>query len=247
VSPELRRRDPYNRLLARGARFRVPAETVRDITLAASGLLERRIGGPSVCPPAPAFLFQPPASYGPKRWDVAVGGDRYRRALYTFRFRSVPYPMLENFDAVPGNTSCVRRSVSNTPLQALTSLNEPMFVECSIALAARVIGEVPADAEAGVSAPDGAAVRDASDVDQRRIDRAFACCLQRRPEAQERSVLVDFLNAQRKRIAAGQLDSAEILSQRPRVDWGGTDEAELAAWTLLCRVLLNLDETITRE
>src|SRR5690606_14604671 len=113
VTEELHQRDPYNRLLARGPRFRVHAEVVRDVTLAASGLLNARIGGPPVYPPAPRFLFDPPASYGPKTWDEDTGANRYRRGLYTFRFRSVPYPMLENFDAVPGNIACVRRPRSN--------------------------------------------------------------------------------------------------------------------------------------
>ena len=83
---------------------------VRDIALAASGLLDPKIGGPSVCPPAPAFLFQPPTSYGPKVWNEATGPERYRRALYTFRYRSVPYPMLQAFDAPNGDFACVRRT-----------------------------------------------------------------------------------------------------------------------------------------
>src|SRR5206468_12236761 len=90
--PDLLARDPYNRLLARGPLFRVDAEVVRDIALAASGLLAPKVGGPSVFPPAPAFLFQPPASHGPKVWHESTGSDRYRRSLYTFRFRSVPNP-----------------------------------------------------------------------------------------------------------------------------------------------------------
>ena len=93
--------------------------------------LNPKLGGPSVFPPAPAFLFEPPASYGPKVWKESEGTERYRRALYTFRFRSVPYPALQVFDAPNGDISCVRRSRSNTPLQALTSLNEPLFLECA--------------------------------------------------------------------------------------------------------------------
>src|SRR5262249_19129141 len=102
ATPDLLAKDPANRLLARGPRFRVDAEIVRDIARAASGLLNPEIGGPSVYPPAPAFLFQPPASYAPKTWSTAEGPDRYRRALYTFRFRSVPFPMLQAFDAPNG-------------------------------------------------------------------------------------------------------------------------------------------------
>ncbi len=116
VTPEKYARDPYNRLLARGPRFRVDAEIVRDIALETSGLLNSRLGGPSVFPPAPDFLFLPPASYGPKVWKEETGPDRYRRALYTFRYRSVPYPALQTFDAPNGDFSCVRRSRSNTPL-----------------------------------------------------------------------------------------------------------------------------------
>ncbi|MBO0722414.1 MAG: PSD1 domain-containing protein, partial [Blastocatellia bacterium] len=133
-TPELLAKDPYNRLLERGPRFRVEAETVRDIGLAASGLLNPKIGGPSVFPPSPEFLYLPPASYGPKIWKEEKGEDRYRRGLYTFRYRSVPFPMLQNFDAPNGDISCVRRARSNTPLQALTSLNEPLFMEEARAL-----------------------------------------------------------------------------------------------------------------
>src|SRR5207249_8941664 len=114
---------------------------------AASGLLNLRIGGPSVQPDAPAFLFQPPASYGPKVWNNETGENRYRRALYTFRFRSVPYPALQTFDAPNGDFSCVRRVRSNTPLQALTTLNEPVFLEAARALALKTVQEKKTDEE----------------------------------------------------------------------------------------------------
>ena len=138
---ELVARDPYNRLLARGARFRVEAEVVRDIALAASGLLNTRLGGPSVFPPLPDFMLLPPVSYGPKTWPTSSGSDRYRGALYTFRYRSLPYPVLQTFDAPNGDFSCVRRARSNTPLQALVGLNEPVAVECARALACRTLAE----------------------------------------------------------------------------------------------------------
>ncbi|MCC9602367.1 PSD1 and planctomycete cytochrome C domain-containing protein [Stieleria sp. JC731] len=231
VTEELLTQDPNNRLLARGARFRVPAETVRDITLAASGLLNDHVGGPSVHPPAPDFLFVPPVSYGPKVWNVDTDDNRYRRALYTFRFRSVPYPMLENFDAVPGNLSCVRRSVSNTPMQALTSLNEPLFMECSIALAAKLLRQV----------------NDASNVDATRIQTAALRCLGRAPSEHEQTLLTEFLQQQRERVDAEQLSADDILTAGKLLDLEGLDRNELATWTLLCRVILNLDETITRE
>jgi len=141
ATAEMLAKDPENRLLARGARFRVDAETVRDIALAVSGQLNPAIGGPSVFPPAPAFLFLPPASYSPKSWKPSEGADKYRRGLYTFRFRSVPFPVLQAFDAPNGEMSCVRRTRSNTPLQALTTLNEPLFVEAAQAFARRILKE----------------------------------------------------------------------------------------------------------
>src|SRR5262249_40612089 len=139
VTPELLERDPNNRLLARGSRFRVEGEIVRDIALASSGLLNDKVGGRSVMPPAPAYLFQPPASYAPFPWVDETGAEKYRRGLYTFRRRSTPYPMLQTFDVPNADFSCVRRQRSNSPLQALTSLNEPIFVECAQSLAQKVL------------------------------------------------------------------------------------------------------------
>jgi hypothetical protein len=204
VTPALLEKDPYNRLLARGPRFRVDAEIVRDIALSASGLLNGQVGGPSVYPPAPSFLFLPPASYGPKIWKEETGQQRYRRALYTFRYRSVPYPMLQTFDAPNGDTSCVRRARSNTPLQALTTLNEPLFLEAARALALRT-------------------VRDGGVSDAARVTYAFRRCLARQPTEAESAELLSFLNKERGRLS------------------------DFAAWTALSRVLLNLDETITKE
>jgi len=231
ASPELLARDPQNRLLARGPRVRVEGEIVRDIALAASGLLDRRIGGPSVCPPAPQFLFQPPASYGPKVWKEAVGPDRYRRALYTFRFRSVPYPPLQNFDTPNGDFACVKRVRSNTPLQALTTLNEPLFLETARALARRAL------VEAG---PDDAA----------RLRHAFRLCVAREPTQREVDVLHGLLIAEARRFAEGQGDPLALLGAKPEQPPelpAGVDVSTAAAWTVVARVLLNLDETITRE
>ncbi|WP_165224386.1 PSD1 and planctomycete cytochrome C domain-containing protein [Aquisphaera insulae] len=231
VTPELLAKDSYNRLLARGARFRVEAELVRDVTLAASGLLDPRIGGESVFPTAPAFLFSPPASYGPKSWPEATGPDRFRRALYTFRYRSVPYPMLQNFDAPNGDFSCVRRTRSNTPLQALTLLNEPISLEAARALAARTL------AEGG-----------ACDAD--RLDFAFRRCLSRPPAADEARALLSLLKRQGDRFARGEgnaSDVAGVSGASTAKSATGSKPTELASWTVVARVLLNLDETITRE
>jgi mono/diheme cytochrome c family protein len=235
VTPELLARDPANRLLARGARFRVDAEGVRDIALAASGLLYDKIGGPSVHPPAPEFLFQPPISYGPKTWIVETGPNRYRRALYTFRYRALPYPMLQTFDAPNGEVACARRVRSNTPLQALTTLNEPLFVECARALALKIV------AEGG-----------SSEVE--RLSYAVRRCLSREPQQAEIEVLQEYLKKQTDRFAEPSADpwlllvdndkqKDQIKDQIPT----NTDPATLAAWTALARVVLNLDETITKE
>ncbi len=231
VTPELHAHDPYNRLLARGPRFRVEAEVVRDSALAASGLLSPKLGGPSVYPPAPEFLFQPPVSYGPKVWREAQGEDRYRRAIYTFRFRSVPYPALQTFDAPNGDFSCVRRARSNTPLQALVTLNEPLFMECAQALALRTLREGGAD-------------------DAARLNYAFRRCLARSPDEVERQELLALLAREAKHFAEGWTNAQTVAypkpDQPPQLPPGSTP-TQLAAWTMVSRVILNLDETITKE
>jgi hypothetical protein len=234
VTPHLLARDPENRLLARGPRLRVDAEVVRDIALAASGLLNPKIGGPSVYPPAPDFLFKPPASYGPKSWHTDTGPDRYRRALYTFRFRSVPYPALQNFDSPNGEFACARRPKSNTPLQALTTLNEPVFVECARALASELLS-------------------DNDTTDSQRMASAVRRCLSREPDTNELQVLQSFLDQQRKRFNGGAdpwpllADDDQTKQKLTAAMPGDATPADLAAWTALARVVLNLDETITKE
>ena len=230
VSADLLHKDPENRLLARGPRFRVEGETVRDIALAVSGLLRDRVGGPPVHPPAPGFLFVPPTSYGPKVWPEDLGPDRHRRALYTFRFRSVPYPALTAFDAPNGDISCVRRARSNTPLQALTTLNEPLFLESARALGRRTLAE------------------DGSDDD--RLVFAFRLCTGRKPLKKELGVLRSFLAQQAARFAepgARPWDLAADDPAHPPTLPDGVTPAKAAAWTALARLLLNLDETITKE
>jgi hypothetical protein len=234
VAPQQLDRDPENRLLARGPRYRVDAEVVRDIALSTSGLLNDKVGGPGVYPPAPDFLFKPPASYALKTWHFDTGPDRYRRALYTFRYRSVPYPVLQNFDAPPGDIACARRARANTPLQALTTLNETLFLECARALAVQTMAEGGSD-------------------DRARLAYAVRRCLSREPQDEELEVLEEFLDAQKKRFHSDSADPWALL-----VDEGGEHQlpteivdsvtaADLAAWTALARVVLNLDETITKE
>jgi hypothetical protein len=231
VTPDLFARDPYNRLLARGPRFRVDAELVRDIALAASGLLNPAVGGPPSFPPLPEFMLLPPVSYGPKVWYEDKGPDRYRRAIYTFRYRSIPYPVLQTFDAPNGDFSCVRRSRSNTPLQALTTLNEPVFVECSQALALLTL-------------------KDGGSTDASRLDFAFRRCVSRQPTADEAAELSALLAKQVQRFSQPDAKPLEVAlagpAAAPQLPEGATP-AHLAAWTVLSRVLLNLDETITKE
>jgi hypothetical protein len=230
VMPQGLERDPYNRLLARAPRVRVEAEIVRDIALSVSGLLNPELGGRAVYPPAPEFLFQPPASYGPKVWTEEKGKDRFRRSLYTFRFRSVPYPVLMNFDAPNGDFSCVRRARSNTPLQALTTLNETQFMEAARALAARTL-------------------RDGGTTDEQHIIYAFRQVLSRKPQPAEKAELLALLGRQRRRLADGWLDVRELATgadSAPQLP-PGTTPSQLAALTTVSRVLLNLDETITKE
>jgi hypothetical protein len=233
VAPELLARDPANELLARGARFRVDGETVRDVALAVSGLLTDKLGGPSVYPPAPEFLFEPPTSYGPKTWAYSSGPDKYRRALYTFRFRSVPYPALESFDVPRGDTACVRRARSNTPLQALTTLNEGLYMECARELAKLIV------TEGGSS-------------NAERIGYVVRRCLSREPRSEELAVLEDYLKRQEERFQSGDADPWALIADEKPSDGklAGAPSAsapQLAAWTALARVVLNLDETITKE
>ncbi len=231
VTPELLRKDPYNRLLARGSRIRVDGEVVRDISLAASGLLNPQVGGPSVFPPSPEFLYLPPASYGPKIWSEARGNDRYRRGVYTFRYRSVPYPALQNFDTPNGDIACVRRSRSNTPLQALTTLNEPLFMEAARALAWKT-------------------VREGGATDAARMRFAFRRVLGRQPLVAESTELLGLLARQRQRFLSGEANPWNLATNKPEEANplpSGIRMEEVAAWTAVSRVLLNLDETITRE
>ncbi len=229
ASSALRETDPDNRLLARGARLRVPAETVRDIQLASSGLLDRKVGGRSVFPPAPEYLFRQPVSYGPKTWDVETDSNRYRRALYTFRFRSVPYPMLATFDAPTGASSCVRRTTSTTPLQALVTLNEQVSVEAALGLAHTVLTE-------SGSLPE-------------RISNAFQRCTSRTPDPEEITTLTTLYESTLEEQQEDPSNAKLLLENyRPAtLDLSAHPLPELAAATTVARVLLNLDETITKN
>jgi hypothetical protein len=221
--------DPNNLLLARQSRVRLDAEIVRDAALSASGLLCRKIGGPSVHPPQPEGVFD--FTQDAKPWNTEPGRDRYRRGMYTFFWRSSPYPALTVFDAPNGNVTCTRRVRSNTPLQALTLANDAAFVEAARALAARVLD-------------------DSAEQDGARVSDAFQIALAREPNAAETQRLIQIVDQERKRFAADPKTAREFTSGHPFGDLKQMPDAEvveLAAWTAACRVLLNVDEFITRE
>ncbi len=220
TTPELLEKDPQNKLLARGPRLRLEAELVRDAALKMSGLLATKVGGPSVFPPQPPGISSEGA-YGALPWTVSPGEDRYRRGLYTFSKRTAPFAMFSAFDAPSGEACVARRELSNTPLQALTLLNDSAFVE-----AAQALGRSIAAMQGGVEA--GA-------------DALFRRCLVRPPSAQELRMLVDFYEAQKARFTCKELDAAAVAGP------GEGDACERAAWTAVARVVLNLDETITKN
>ena len=221
--PELQSRDPGNTLLARQTRLRLPAELIRDSALAASGLLYPAIGGRSIRPPQPAGLTD--LGYASSlRWQESQGRDRYRRGLYILFQRTVPYPQLANFDAPDSNVTTCRRTRSNTPLQALNLLNDPVFVEAAQALAARTLREAPAEFSS-------------------RLQHAFRLALIRPPSPRERDWLADYYQ---KQLLAVEKEPAMAAALAPS-EAAGAAPTEAAAWTALSSVLLNLDEFITRE
>ena len=222
--PELRERDPQNRYLWRQNRFRAEAEIVRDLCLSVSGLLSRKVGGPSVFPPMPPDIAA--LSYANNfKWNTSKGADRYRRGMYTFFKRTAPDPNLITFDCPDSNTTCVERRTSNTPLQALTMLNNVVFVESSRALGARLLKHpAPGDAE--------------------RLDYAFRLCISRSPTALERQQFTDLLNTCRHWYGKHQDDAAK-LAGKDRENTVPVGEA--ASWIATSRVIMNLDEFITRE
>lgn len=221
--PELLELDPTNRLLARQSRVRLEAETIRDSGLSAGGLLSGKIGGPSVHPPQPKGIYV--LTQQKKAWPEAKGEDRFRRCMYTYFWRSSPYPFLPTFDAPDATTTCTRRSRSNTPLQALTLANDRAFFEMAQGLAVRVLDEGP-------------------DYDEGRLRFAFRICLSRDPSGEELATLATFLNEQRRRFSQ-QKASANSVAPASRPKRVPVEDA--AAWTAVSRVLMNLDEFITRE
>ncbi|MGE0103995.1 MAG: DUF1553 domain-containing protein [Blastocatellales bacterium] len=222
-SPELNEKDPYNRLLARGPRFRMEAEMIRDSALAASGLLSRRIGGPSVMPPQPDGIWKNP--YSGAKWETATDDDRYRRGLYTFIRRTSPYPSMMTFDATSREVCTVRRVRTNTPLQSLTLLNDDAYFEMARALAGRMTTE----ARGGI---------------EKQIGHGFRLCTSRRPAKRELDRLADLYRQQSEWYATHPEDAGKVIGSKSQT---AGNRAEMAALTIVANVLLNLDETISKQ
>jgi hypothetical protein len=224
VTPTLWERDQYNRLLVRGPRVRVESEIVRDIALSAAGLLDEKVGGPSVFPPIPDGVLG--LGYGsPMKWEVS---GRYRRAMYTFWKRTVPYPSMVVFDSPTGEQACPRRLRSNTPLQALTTLNDPVFFDAAQAMAMRVWHE-------------------GGKTDEARAQYAFRLCTGRRPSAGEEKNVLELLDDESNYFEDRTTAAIEVGSPDPKNPPKDVNLHKVAAWTMVSRVLLNLDETITKE
>jgi hypothetical protein len=235
--PELEEVDPYNNLLARQTRIRLDAEIIRDSALTASGLLSEKFGGPGVYPPIPEGAMATTQIKRP--WPTDKGEDRYRRGIYTFFFRMSPPPNLVLFDAPNGQESCTRRVRSTSPLQALTLLNDQAFLEFAVALAKRTLKDAPAD-------------------DRQRLEQAFLLALGRKPNPNELDRLSTLLAQQReeyKTQPSAALEVASVLEAgMGKLAEGEAEQSvelkdapELAAWAAVSRVLLNLDDFMTRE
>jgi hypothetical protein len=229
VTPHLVERDPENRLLARGPRFRLPAETIRDQALAASGLLVEKIGGPSVRPYMPEGVWDETSKYGDLRGYKADTGDGlYRRTLYTIWKRTAAPPTMLMFDSPSRELCVVKRPRTNTPLQALALLNEVTYVEAARALAQRMMtdgGATPAE----------------------RIAWGFRRVTSRKPDAADLKVLTAGLEKRLARFRAEAEAARKLIVQGASKPDPKLDPAELAGYTLTANVLLNLDEVVTKE
>lgn len=238
VRPELQSMDPQNRLLARQNRVRVDGEIIRDITLQASGLLSPKVGGPSVFPALPAGIAE--LSYaGNFNWTTSKGEDRYRRGMYTFFKRTSPHPNLTTFDCPDANLTCIQRTVSNTPLQALVTLNNESFTDAAKHFATTLAGS--------------------PDAPEAILQTVFRRCFGRRPSEQEESTMLA-LHTDAVRYFATHIEEATRLTASPEASPTATNSSPAvtavsdpesnsskAAWIVVCRTLMNTDEFITRE
>ena len=231
ASPQSIKRDPENRLLARGPRVRLAAEVLRDQALAISGLLKPRLGGPSVYPYQPADLYKGmvvAGDYPGTVYTESRGDDLYRRSLYTFWKRTVPHPTMTVFDAPDREFCVVRRITTNTPLQALTLLNDPIFVEAARKLAERT-------------------VRDAGNAPDAGVDYMFRLATSRTPDAAERQILRRNLDKLLRAYQADEKGAKDLLSVGASAVPSDISRAELAAYTAMANIVLNMDEVLTKN
>ena len=226
ASPDAVRRDPYNRLLSHQSPFRLDAEFIRDTAMAVSGLLDLKVGGPSVKPYQPAGYWDQ-LNFPKRTWENDHGDAIYRRGLYTFWCRSFLHPSLQAFDACPREESTADRTPSNTPLQALALLNDPSYVEAARCFAERVMRE-------GGSKPPA------------RLRWAFQQALDRAPKGDERRLMLQLFERELTRFKSDSDGASKLSGLGEFAKAGELDPAELAAWTSVTRSLLNLHETITR-
>jgi hypothetical protein len=220
----LRQVDPQNRWLSRGARYRLPAEVVRDQALAVSGLLSQKQGGPPVMPPQPAGLWR--STYNGRSWIDAEGEDRYRRGLYTYLKRTTPYPSFVMFDGGSGEVCQIRRVRTNTPLQALVTLNDPVYLEAAGGLAKRVLS--------------------CEESRDQRLRRAMSLAVLRPVHPAEVQPLAELHSRAQARFEASPAEG-ETLVKAARLQSDNTATAEAAAWIVVSSAILNLDEFLTRN
>jgi len=227
ITPELLERDPQNRLLARGPRYRLPVEMVRDNALSISGLLSERVGGPSVRPYQPDGLWEEVSVERRDSYVPDSGEGLYRRSMYTFWKRTCAPPSMAIFDAPDRETCLVRRARTNTPLQALVLLNDPTYVEAARRFAEHVM--------------------DSSTTDSERLNTAFQRAICRDCDATERATLLAILDETKARFTADRSAAEQFLQVGQSRPDPSRDTAELAAWSIVCSLILNLDETISKQ
>ncbi|NDH93732.1 MAG: DUF1553 domain-containing protein [Planctomycetia bacterium] len=218
-------RDPDNVLLARGPRVRLEAEVIRDSLLKAAGLLSTKMYGPGVRPLQPAGVTE--VAYGKPTWQASAGEDRHRRGIYTFRKRTAPFAFTTTFDGPSGEACIARRDISNSPLQALTLLNDPMFLEIARALGREVVAAAESDAGR------------IQELGRRLLSREFA--------AAETEALAEYLQVQRQRLATGELQADELMAREATAQSVNENLGEEAAWMLVARAVMNLDEAIVKR
>jgi hypothetical protein len=228
AGPDLYRRDPDNRLFARGPRYRLPAEALRDNALAVSGLLVEKIGGPSVMPYQPTGLWEELAGGAHDDYTQAHGDDLYRRSLYTYRKRTVPHPSMATFDAPSWEICQVKRAKTNTPLQALALLNDVTYMEAARKFAERML-------------TDGGSSADSQ------LTFAFRLATSREPTASELTVLQKSLQKYTNRFRQSPAAAEQYLTQGEAPRNKSLDVVDLAARTAVASVLLNMDEAISKD